>query len=275
MDPQPVSMDSDPQPVVNQRTPSQPGFGYIVLPFPQEATFKQIGRHFTLSYLPSALADTTYHEINTIRICLWLGPEQQQIETNIFLIWPGYGILSFGELFSKQKSTVIRLINDTGAFTDVAPNDIARDLLYINRRPCLLFIWWSGPPNSVVLEATKLSLKTLVLSMVGNLAKELLDTEPGMDGDAVQSPMVQRWYLTMLESLRLVPKDQFLFDPTRVAHGIVTHLGKSLMINHRFDIRSRPMLYIPKAFIRVWAEQIDASRQSEGNMDSLLKEILS
>ncbi|KDR67752.1 hypothetical protein GALMADRAFT_216153 [Galerina marginata CBS 339.88] len=269
-------MDSDFQPaIIDQPVPSLPGFGYVVLSYPQEATFKAIGRHFSLSYLPSTLANTPYNEISTIRICLWLGQGPQEIETNVFLIWPGYGILSFGELFSRQKSSVVNLINDTGTFTDIAPNEIARDLLYINRHPCLLFIWWNGPPNSVVSEATKLSLRTLVLAMVTSLVKDLLGTEPELEGDAIQSPMIQRWYLAMLESLRSVPKDQFIFDPTRVAHGIITHLGKSLMDNHQFDIRRRPMLYIPMAFIRVWAEQLETRASNEGGLDSILQEIVS
>jgi hypothetical protein len=94
--------------------PSVQGFGYIITPHPNDATFKFLGQYHIVSYFPESHIPDPIEEV---KICLWLGPgmslsrisicfyirispsppDPGVLEVFVYLIWPGKGLLNFGQ----------------------------------------------------------------------------------------------------------------------------------------------------------------------------------
>ncbi|KDR68946.1 hypothetical protein GALMADRAFT_1353413 [Galerina marginata CBS 339.88] len=225
-------------------TSQQPGFGYVILQHTQAATFTPLGSYFSISYLPNSLPG----DIEDLQMCLWLGPV-------VLLIWPGRGILSLAALSVAHPSRMVTLGRDTGSFVNSdAPNEVARELLMINPDPCLLFIRWSNPITLVEVEARDLSFVTLSLKVVTGCMEYL--QARGIRGDVVESPALADWFAITSKEFEDAGREKFLFDPSVLIVGIISHLGLTLEGVNKFDINREGFLFIPLVFIRDWSKSM-------------------
>jgi len=158
-----------------------------------------------------------------------------------------------------------------------AANHIARDLLYVNTRPCLFFIrQWDETIKANTAaeeEAKKLCLTTVSLEMANSLRREL-ESRVEQTGDAVKSSYFQEWLSLTYNKLRSCSTANFFVDPTILAAGILSHLLQYILENNRLNLGKRPVSYVPMDFIRDWEEEIKEVATDYDKMSKLLKVFL-
>jgi len=157
----------------------------------------------------------------------------------------------------------VKLVQDTGPFSPGVPNPIAEDLLLYNRHPCLLFVRWGPSAEAINREANRLQLQSVISRIIADLLKHLNSTEQAAS-DIVPISALNQWYQKYLQGLTTQPKSDYLFDPTKLAAGILKHLGSTLKTKNRYDLNARQgnaTRYMLLCMITDWADEISASIQ--------------
>ncbi|KDR65613.1 hypothetical protein GALMADRAFT_1364491 [Galerina marginata CBS 339.88] len=234
---------------------SKPGLGYIIVSQPQTAKFRALGQYFCVSDLPGGSAWDLVENSLGPQICVWLGPDL--VETAVYLIWPGWGVYSLGPpLNASNPSRVINLEpkGNEALINCEPPNNIALELLHINKTPCFLFIRQKEDDYAMVQEeAESLSFIRYALLAINNFLSSL-EKQKQSPGDAVQASALESWYNSMLAALSEEGEEKFLFDPTLLLAGLIKHLGARIKEINGFDIAAEALLLIPMVFIRNWKE---------------------
>jgi len=166
--------------------------------------------------------------------------------------------LIFCRLSIRQPSRVIYFLSDTSGFETHTPNLIVHELLHVNQKPCILFMWWPALPSLVTDEATKLSFIARAQYWVNDLVQFLEGEE--CVGDSFPASKLQEWYAATLKILCSVDPRHYLFDPTVFLVRMLVHLRSTLLNVNRFDIngatKSKGPIFVPLCFVRSWKEEL-------------------
>ncbi|KDR77047.1 hypothetical protein GALMADRAFT_139071 [Galerina marginata CBS 339.88] len=243
---------------------TNPGFGFVIISRPLTSNFSRVGSYFAVSHLE----DFDYTQ--PITICVWLGTEPvDQIKTQVVLVVPGKGIIPITMLDQNRLSSVTTLDLNSGMNPT---NTLMYELFAISEKPCLLFIRQGDHPDSLIeKEGQDLSFINLALKMV-NACHTYLDGNK-VEGDALHSSALAKWFLATSRELDGQSPTRFLFDPTLLAAGIVRDLGKTLLDVNRFDIDLNEVILIPMVFIRNWAARLTGMLQGE-QKDGVVRNLL-
>ena len=153
-------------------------------------------------------------------------------------------------LNAQQCSCVIKLISDTGPFTDEPPTALAGDLLRFNKKQCILFVQWSINPEHILREATDLCLQTRTLQAADSLLRFFESS--AVPGDAASSQCLSEWYKARFAELKGMQPGTFLFDPTMLVTGLIQDLAFTLAESNKLEVTNRSVL-VPLCFVRSWA----------------------
>jgi hypothetical protein len=159
----------------------------------------------------------------------------------------------FARLNAKQSSQVVEL-SQTSLMATQPPTAIARDLLQINKKPCILFIEWSAGDEHVIREAESLSLRTQSLQNVNSLLQFFESSV--VPGDAAHSQTLSEWHQVKFRELKEVSSANHIFDPTVLVVNIIRNLVKTLDTVNRLAVAQKNIL-IPLAFVRSWAASFE------------------
>jgi hypothetical protein len=130
------------------------------------------------------------------------------------------------------------------------PTAIARDLLHINKKPCILFIHWSINHECILREAEDLCLQTRALQTVESFVQFLESS--GVPGDAVASQGFSTWYKAKFGELKAMSPQQYLFDPSLLVVGLIKDLATTLAQVNKLEVTRKNVL-VPLCFVRCWA----------------------
>jgi hypothetical protein len=159
----------------------------------------------------------------------------------------------FTRLNAKQSSQVVELAQ-TELMATEPPTAIARDLLQINKKPCILFIEWSVGDEHVIQEAESLSLRTQSLQNVNSLLRFFESSI--VPGDAAHSQTLSGWHQAKFRELREVSSTNHIFDPTVLVVNIIRDLVETLDTVNKLAVAQKNIL-IPLAFVRSWAASFE------------------
>ena len=160
----------------------------------------------------------------------------------------------------------------TDHFSDLAHNAVVRDLLCLNQQPCILAVRWGDNTEAILAEARDLQTQSVLIRFVAHLMRHLVASEL-LEGDVVRSSALNDWYRSFHEELRKTPKSHFLFDPTKLASGVIQHLAYTLKTENKFDVNQKPKLLIPLSHLRNWAEELQV-RIDTGTVDDIIVRML-
>jgi len=160
----------------------------------------------------------------------------------------------------------------TDHFSDLIHNAIIQDLLCLNEQLCILAVQWRDNTEAILAEAQDLQIQSVLIRFVAHLMWHLVASEL-LEGDIVCLSALNDWYCFFHKELCKTPKSHFLFNPTKLASGLIQHLTYTLKTENKFDVNQKPKPLIPLSHLRNWAEELQV-RINTGTIDNIIVRML-